>query len=273
MANRILKGLAVAAGTGLAMGFSSGRSRAPSRSDLNYPSAPSEPANDDLLDIEPLLDRIERLEARLESGGASQSYALALADLERRIDENSREVALLREEISAAERRMAESTAAVRAEIPAIVEQQVSVRIEALENRFSEEIAQSQKQALEIFERSIDEKISSRIGAIEKTLAGQSESIEVLKEHTAETDRNLQRLVVAIEKLCERAQLIPVEPSFEAHMDDAMQREPVTPVLRTEEPEYEPPAFTEGTAKRSRLSIFSVFVAGLGIALARLFRG
>jgi chromosome segregation ATPase len=280
MANRILKGLAVAAGTGLAMGISSGRSRVQSRPSPQYTPVPSEVVDDDVLDIEPLLDRIERLEARLESGIASQSsldryasqYALALADLERRIDENSREVALLREEISAAERRMTESAAAVRAEIPAIVEQQVSVRIEALENRFTEEIAESQRQSLAIFERSIDEKISSRIGAIEKTLAGQSESIEALREHTAETDRNLQRLVIAIEKLCDRAQLIPGEPSFEAHMDDAMQREPVRPVLRTEEPESEPPAFTGGTAKRSRLSIFSVFVAGLGLLAARFFR-
>src|SRR6185437_11975169 len=219
MANRILKGLAVAAGTGLAMGFSSGRSRAYSRPAPVRPSVPPDSISDDILDIEPLLDRIERLEARLESGGTSE-YAQALADLERRIDENSRELALLREEITAAERRMTESTAAVRAEIPAIVEQQVSVRVDALEARFTEEIAQSQMQSLEIFERSIDEKISSRIGAIEKTLAGQSESIDALREHTAETDRNLQRLVVAIEKLCERAQLIPAEPSFEAHMDD-----------------------------------------------------
>lgn len=259
------------------MGFSSGRSRTHSRPASRHHSVSAESLNDDVLDIEPLLDRIERLEARLESGGASQSsldqYASALADLERRIDENSREVALLRGEIVAAERRMAESAAAVRAEIPAIVEQQVSVRIDALEARFTEEIAQSQKQAIETFERSIDEKISSRIGAIEKTLAGQSESIDALREHTAETDRNLQRLVVAIEKLCERAQLIPAEPSsFETHMNDAMQREPVTQVLRTEEPAYEPPAFTGGAEKRSRFSIFSVVVAGLGIALARIFR-
>jgi chromosome segregation ATPase len=262
------------------MGFSAGRSRVHSRSAVRPLSLPSDSISDDVLHIEPLLDRIERLEARLEGGAVSQSsldhyasqHALALADLERRIEENSRDLAVLREEIIAAEKRMAESTAAVRAEIPVIVEQQISVRIDALDARYTEEISQSQKQSLEIFERSIDEKISSRIGAIEKTLAGQSESIEALREHSAETDRNLQRLVVAIEKLCERAQLIPAEPSFEAHMDDAMQREPGTPVLRNEEPRYEPPAFT-GVVKPSHFSTLAVFVAGLGIALARIFRG
>ena len=261
------------------MGFSAGRARQ-SRSPRHSFSLPPNPVNDELLDIEPLLERVERLEARIGSGGASASrssldeYASALAVLERRIDENSRELALLREEITAAEQRMAESTAAMRTEIPVIVEQQVTVRIDALQAHFTEEIAESQKQSLATFERTIDEKISSRISAIEKTLADQSESIEVLKEHTGETDRNLQRLVIAIEKLCERAQLIEPEPSsFEGHMDDAMQREPVTPVLRTEEPAFEPPAFTSGAVKRSHLSMFGVFVAGLGVALARIFRG
>jgi uncharacterized coiled-coil protein SlyX len=314
MANRILKGLAIAAGTGLAMGFTTTRFRVspgqrfvhthplpPATS--SFESAPILPAEDgEFLDIEPLLDRLERLEARVEAleqptpssravpAGVPGDYAAAIADLERRVEENTRELALLREHVTEAERRVSESVASVqrnvertRGEIPAIVERHVSVRIDDLQKRFASEIEQSHQRTVEMFDRAIDEKISSRIGSIERSLAEQAGSIEALSARSIETDNNLQRLVTAIEKLCERTQLFPPAAEqrlpFESQMHDAMNREPVVPVLRTEEPVPEvrvpAPPFTGSEAsapKKSRFLFRNLIVAGFSLLASRLFR-
>src|SRR5580700_10529010 len=138
MANGILKGLAVAAGTGLAMGLTSGRvrvrtvARRPDREpevSTVFTTPASEP-DDEFLNIEPLLDRLERLEARVESielrpraaepvaGNAvlfseTSDYAAVLADLDRRVEENTRDLALLRKSITEAEQRLSESVESV----------------------------------------------------------------------------------------------------------------------------------------------------------------
>ncbi len=302
MANGILKGLAVAAGTGLAMGFTSARSRTrvrivsgPRIIPMPPPSAEPVESDDELLDIEPLLDRVERLEYRLEAivapatlphqpARVPEDFAEAIAALERRVEENTRDLALLREQITQAEKRAAGSVAAVRqsieqtrAEVPAIVERHISTRIDDLQRRFSAEIEQSQQHTLEMFESVIEEKISSRIGSIERALAEQAGSIQSLNSRATETDNNLQRLVTAIEKLCERSQLIPLPPTprgpFESQLDDAMKREPVVPVVRTQEP-VPPPAFTGIENKAQKKSFFSfrgVIVAGLGLLASRFW--
>ena len=335
MANRILKGLAVAAGTGLAMGFTSGRagrtriiagsrglhdhSTPPEASPVASPVPFDEP--DEFLNIEPLLDRLESLEARVESIGQQppishrassevpHDLAGAIADLERRVDENTRELALLRESITEAERRAGEAAAStqrnvefVRAEIPAIVERHVAARIDALEDRFAAKSSNRTSARWRCSSAPSMKKISSRIGSIERALAEQAGSIESLSLRTTETDNNLQRLVAAIEKLCERAQLIAPAPEqqftpaqlfqkprqyetrlpFEEQMHDAMRREPVVPVLRTEEPvveiQVQAPAFAAGAAskeaapKKPRFLFRNLIVAGLSLLGSRLFR-
>jgi len=338
MANRLLKGLAVAAGTGLAMGFTSGRARVGSvryrTGDLNsHAGAVSAPAtspdhaaldhttrdgdDEEFLDIEPLLDRVERLEARVDqiagqhagpapapvSDRPLAAYAESIADLERRVEQNTRELELLRKSITEAEARMTESVTSVerkleqtREELPAIIEPQIDARLAELQTRFTAEIERSHRRTLEVFEHALDEKISSRIGAIEKALSEQAGSIEALSTRAAETDNNLQRLVTAIEKLCERAQLIPsggdqrieqpVAPAplprqthvegrsaFESRFTEAMKGNPVVPVLRTEEPEtpqVPPPAFA--APKKSRFLFRNLIVAGFGFLASRFLR-
>ena len=322
MANGILKGLAVAAGTGLAMGLTSGRVRvrsAPPRTD-RAPEArtpagtPVTEPDDEFLNIEPLLDRLERLEARVESielrpraaeavaGNAvrfadTSEYAALLADLDRRLEENSRDVALLRKSITEAEQRLSESVKSVertvaqtREEMPAFMERHVAARISDLENRLNREIEQAQQRALETLERAIDEKIASRIGSMEKALADQAGSIQLLSARTAETDNNLQRLVTAIERLCERAQLIPPaagqrpaqdepRPPFESQLNDAMGREPVVPVLRTTDRNAEVPVPAPAFAadeppaqKKSRFLFRNLLIAGFSFLSARFLR-
>jgi uncharacterized coiled-coil protein SlyX len=331
MANQILKGLAIAAGTGLAMGFTSGRVRVRAVPGLPLP-LPASPANasrltgvtaddrdDEFLNIEPLLDRLEELETRVESfeqrprasetltspSANTSHYATALADLDRRAEENAHELTLLRKSFTEAEQRLNESVASVgrrieqtRAELPAIAERHIASRIDDVERRFAAEIEQMYQRSLETFERAIDEKIASRIGSIEKAIAEQAESIEGLSVRAAETDHNLQRLVAAIERLCERAQSMPsparqpypVTPiqgsatyeaklPFESQLDDALEREPVVPVLRTGESAREvhaiPPSFAVSEARASKKSRFlfrNLIVVGLTLLGSRFLR-
>lgn len=312
MANRILKGLAVAAGTGLAVGFGSGRARvralphSPAPAEriphVDQPISPNEP-DDDFLNIEPLLDRLERVETRIElmeqrpassPAPLPHQYTVAIADLERRVEENTRELTLLRERVTDAELRITDTVTSVqrkveqtREEIPAFVEQHVAARVDDLRARFAAEIEQSHQRTLETFERAIDEKISSRISSIERALAEQAGSIDALRERAVETDSNLQRLVSAIEKLCERAQLVtpaPVErPTdrnetrlpFESQLHEAMDREPVAPVFRTEEATEVPvPAFADSAPKKSRFLFRSLIliVAGFSLHASRFVR-
>jgi uncharacterized coiled-coil protein SlyX len=302
MANVILRGLAIAAGTGLAMGLTSGRTRTFSgpravryRPAIALPPPPQEPlaltSRDEVLDIEPLLERVERLEDAVDGMKRSPSdFAAALAKLERRMDEQTRDLALLRQQVEQAELRTMESVAAVqrgveqtRVEIPEIVERTVAARAEDLRSRFAAEIEQSRERMLQVFERAIDDRISSRIGAIERTLAEQAGSIEALNTRAAETDHNLQRLVSAIEKLCERAQLIPptvAEPApapyaaraFESQLQDAIRRDSILqPELPVEVPA---PAFVanQERPKKSRFLFRNLIVAGFAVLASRLLR-
>ena len=242
-----------------------------------------EEPEEELLNLEPLLDRLEQVELRIDSiehrpapepvqvispeppekaakaAAESAAWAAKLADLDRRVDENTRELTMLRQSVNDAERRISESVASMhrkveetRKEIPALVDSSVDSRIVELGKRFAIEIEQSHQRTLETFERAIDEKISSRIGVIEKALSEQAGSIEALRVRATETDDNLQRLVSAIEKLCERAQLIaPVgapeppkpepppsrQPQFESQLHDAMRREIVKPTVITDDAE------------------------------------
>jgi hypothetical protein len=320
MANGILKGLAVAAGTGLAMGLTSGRvrvrpvARRPDREPevSAHAAAPASEPDDEFLNIEPLLERLERLEARVESielrpraaepvagntvlFSGTNDYAVLLADLDRRVEENTRDLALLRKSITEAEQRLSESVQSVerkvaqtREEMAAFVERHVAERISDLQSRLEREIEPAQQRTLETFERAIDEKIASRIGSMEKALADQAGSIAALGARTVETDNNLQRLVTAIERLCERAELIPVVPEqrpesyesrlpFESQLNDAMGREPVVPVLRTAEREAEEqvavPMTNEPPAqKKSRFLFRNLLVAAFGFLASRFVR-
>jgi uncharacterized coiled-coil protein SlyX len=214
-------------------------------------------------------------------------FATAVASLERRIDEQTRDLQLLREQVEKAERRAMESAAAVqrdvkqtRSEIPEIVERTVAARTEDLRSRFSAEIEQSRERMLEVFERAIDDRISSRIGAIERTLADQAGSIEALNTRAVETDHNLQRLVSAIEKLCERTQLIPpaaAEPApspapyavraFESQLQDAMRRD--DRAVEVPAPSF---AASEARPKKSRFLFRNLMVAGFAVLASRFLR-
>jgi uncharacterized coiled-coil protein SlyX len=223
-----LKTLAFAAGAGVALGVctTAGGRRAPRRV-----AVPAEPVHREpsVIDIEPLLDRLEKIERRLETAKAAPAPVVAVTELTRRIDAQDAEIERLR--------GMVDSSAV-----------EIQSRLEAEMDRR---------------ERDVEFRISERIAALERVASDQSASIEALRVRAQDTDTNLQRLIVAIERLCERTQPVapaPPPPSpvilpCEAHLKEA---------ARAAEPEPE--------QKRNRSALTRIFgmLALLAIAGSQL---
>jgi len=237
----ILKTLAIAAGAGVAVGICT--TTANRRTVVRHPDA--RPAqgpqhSKDILDIEPLLDRLEVLERRFataEPFPAAAHAGVNVSELTSRIDGQEAEIERLR--------------------------MLVDVRATEIEQRLAAEMRDRQIQALAIIEKTVELKVSERIAAIERTLSDQSSSIDSLRERAQETDVNLKRLISAIERLCERTQplqaaaaangtttvSIPVPPPapgpgpnvvpFETHMAEARQKQ------EERLPDFSPKLFVE----------------------------
>lgn len=161
MASKILKGLAVAAGTGLAIGF--GRKR-------RTQATPIGAASDITPATEPLLDRLEQIEARV-----SAVEARPLPNFE------------------------------------ALLESLLVPHVEDLRARLHTEMRESMEAGLTTFERTLDDKVSLRIAPIEKAVTDQSAIIAGLSQRALEAEENFQRLISAVERLCERKEQAVVD--------------------------------------------------------------
>jgi hypothetical protein len=195
MASKILKGLAVAAGTGLAIGFGSKRHRqATSMTD----------SSDNILTIEPLLDRLDRVETRMSAMEARPTANIET--IEARI-----------------ERRFAELTR----EVPAMLESLLAPHVEDVRARLHAEMRESVQTALTAFEQTLDAKVSLRMATLEKALIDQSAVVTALSERALEAEDNFQRLIGAVERLCERKeQPAALNLPFERQLSEAFQRPP-----------------------------------------------
>jgi hypothetical protein len=154
MASKILKGLAVAAGTGLAIGL--GRKR-------RTQATPIGAAPDNTPAMEPPLDRLGHIEAR----------------------------------VSAVEARPVPN-------FEALLESLLVPHVEDLGARLRTEMRESMEAGLTNFERMLDDKVSLRIAPIEKAVTDQSATIASLSQRAIEAEENFQRLISAVERLCER---------------------------------------------------------------------
>jgi hypothetical protein len=194
MASKILKGLAVAAGTGLAIGFGSKRrSQAPSMSD----------ASDNSPAIESPLDRLDRIEARMSAVEARPIFSIET--LQVRMDQRFAEVA---------------------GEVPAMLESLVGPRVEDLRGRLLAEMWESVEATLASFEQTLDNKVSLRTSALEKALIDQSSTITTLGRRALEAEETFQRLISAVERLCQQKDRPVPELPFERQLTEAFQRQP-----------------------------------------------
>jgi uncharacterized coiled-coil protein SlyX len=210
----ILKGIAIATGVGIAIGL---RTSVNNRRDLPR----SAQRDDGIFHREFLFDRIDCLEQRLDALENQQSAPMV--DFDRRLTEQESTLRELRTSVDETERRLAAQT-----EI-------AGKRTSDLESSLRTELDLRFRQNLESLEKSIDGKISDRISALERTLAEQSASIAALRMAAETGEANLQRLIGAVDRLCESAQIaradrLPAPPagsgsdpeSFQEQLDQAM---------------------------------------------------
>jgi hypothetical protein len=237
----VLKTLAIAVGAGVAFGLctTAGSRRAPATA----------PRRDSVLDLEPLLDRLESMERRFDTPAPE-----AVSELARRIDAQDAEIVRIRE--------------------------MVDVRATEIEARLEAQMDQRQQRSLATIEKTVEFKVSERIAALERMLSEQSASIDSLRTRAQETDANLKRLIVAIERLCDRTQPVaaaspvsaagPVVVPFEAHLDEARSRDEA-PV-----PEFRPTLFREpepeAEPKKSRFPLKRIFGMIAIVVLTQVMR-
>jgi hypothetical protein len=218
-------GLALAAGSGLAIGLGL-VCLAPAR--LRRRTTPaSGPSPGNTLLPEPITARLERIEARLsavESRPDPSAQSVSLAELDLRMQRQAKETETLQTQLREIRQRAANDAALVerrfaeapRKEDPAILQSMLdtalSLRAEDLRVRLQAEMLESVEASLAGFERTIDNKVSSRVSPIEKSLMDQSATIADLSRREIDSDAHLQRLISAVERLCARADVLSAAP-------------------------------------------------------------
>ena len=294
MARSILRGIAIAAGTGIALGFGSsfGRRRAEAQRRSHAPAS-----------MDSVMERLDRIETRVSAAEArpdptpsrevQAEIAAVRASLDR-IDERlagqAREIELLRIQASEAE-KLAEAEVGlterrfreVAASLPAEIEAVVAPRLEVLRLRLHSETKESVDRALKVFEESLDARVSSRITSLEQKLIDQSAALSDLSQRTSQADVNLQRLVAAVERLCEQNVPQPVvaaapEPTFldlpfEAELKKALSATPATiEPIRTENGFLRPEFVREDEAsRRPRVPLAHIMIAAAAALIGARF--
>lgn len=137
-----------------------------------------------------------------------------------------------------------------------LLESTLAPHIDDLRSRLNAEMQESMDARLDEFEKSIDSKVSTRISALENALIEQSSVITVLSKRAVEAEENFQRLIAAVERLCEqkeagRPSVTPAafEAPFEQHLKDAIQRQPAA---AADDHGFRPRIVSEEEAKSSR---------------------
>jgi len=204
MANRLLRNIAVTIGAGLAAGIGLRlASRQPRR------SAPN---------LHPILSRLEAIESRVSRVEFAPSLLTPqapeeIAALGTLVSSQSEDIALLREDILRIERRNTEQAEAFGQKValleqlvPSQIEASVTAKMAELERKLRGEFQDIHHRTVDTFADTIEQRVIGRIVAIENSLIAQSHSIGALRDKSLKTDDHLQRLLEAVEKLCQRAE-------------------------------------------------------------------
>jgi hypothetical protein len=178
MANRLLRTIAVTIGAGLAAGF--GRAVVSRRARRSAPH------------LNPILTRLENIETRVKRVEFSPA-PLVVPEPE--------EIAALGTLLSS----QSEDIASLRADIERI-ETSVSAKMAELELRLRGEFQEIHYRTVDAFADTIEQRVVGRIASLESNLIEQSHSIVALREKSLKTDESLQKLLVAVERLCARAE-------------------------------------------------------------------
>jgi chromosome segregation ATPase len=192
MFGKILKGICVAMGAGLAVGVVASKRRGG-----GYSSG--KPSPEQLPEFKPLFDRLDRIESRIaavEARPLPVAHTESINDLESRLTSQSEDVRSLRSNINAqqegisasieaVERRMADVTTG----IPSILQSIVAPVAEDLSHR----IAQVEARPLPVSH-------AESISDLDSKVRAQSEQIQSLRSHISEQEQQTSANMEAVEK-------------------------------------------------------------------------
>lgn len=169
MFGKILKGLAVAAGVGFAIGMAAGKRRQPR----------------------------EDRESANSLEGWRQAQSQEFAALRLQMDEYRERIS---SDVAVIQKGLADATKG----IPAMLESIVAPRVEDLRFHLRAEAEQSIAASLTKFERAFEDKVSDRIAALEKVMLDQSAIMSALSQRAIESEMTMERLISALGRLSDQ---------------------------------------------------------------------
>ncbi len=145
-----------------------------------------------------------------------------------------------------------DSNREIALQVPALLESMIGPHVENLRAHLRAELLES----LTTFEESIDSKVSMRVSTIEKALIDQSAIIAALSQRAIEAEQNFQRLIGAVERLCEQKEAastarVSFDPAFARQLSDTFQRPPAPSGLQPDSG-FRPRIVSEEEAKQDR---------------------
>ena len=135
------------------------------------------------------------------------------------------------ERLDRIEARLTAIESSGRERFESLMEVALAPRVEELRLRLHSDMVESMETRLTAFEQNIDSKVSTRLTTLEKALIDQAAVITALSKRAVEAEDNFQRLIGAVERLCEQKQTETprVELPFERQLSEAFQRHPGGP--------------------------------------------
>jgi len=135
------------------------------------------------------------------------------------------------ERLDRIEARLTAIESSGRERFESLMEVALAPRVEELRLRLHSDMVESMETRLTAFEQNIDSKVSTRLTTLEKALIDQAAVITALSKRAVEAEDNFQRLIGAVERLCEQkqAETPRVELPFERQLSEAFQRQPGGP--------------------------------------------
>jgi uncharacterized coiled-coil protein SlyX len=207
MMKAVLKTLAISFGGGLALGAG-----------IRLTQGPARPRREPNLDLDPLLSRLQTVESRIvemESGARVEPtpagplptdvLGKTLVAFEARLAAQVNDVSQLRDDI----RRVDQCLADLDAQLPVLVQSTVDVRFQQAEEKLRHDFEEAQSRSMTAFVDTLQTKVVERISTLEVNLAEQSQAIGKLRDASARSDENLQKMLVGIERLVDQSRASP----------------------------------------------------------------
>lgn len=212
MMKAVLKTLAISFGGGLALGAG-----------IRLTQGAAKPRREAEIDLDPLLSRLQNVESRIgeiEFGAhveptpatgplPSEVLGKTLLAFEARLAAQVSGVDELRQDI----KRVDQCLADLDSQLPVLVQSTVDVRFEQIEKKLQHEFEEAQSRSMTAFVETLQTKVVERISTLEVNLAEQSHAIGKLRDASARSDENLQKMLVGIEQLVDQSRASPPTPA------------------------------------------------------------